>query len=97
MFHDALHADAPDEGAGCIRDGQHVPPRPDQPRESIPQGVGDEDGFSLGASRLEGLLHAPQGQEAEGPFRRSHELLDEGFPIPWLSVTYHFGKGAGSR
>jgi hypothetical protein len=20
------------------------------------------------------------------------ELLDEGFPIPWLSVTYHFGK-----
>jgi hypothetical protein len=22
----------------------------------------------------------------------SGELLDEGFPIPWLSVTYHFGK-----
>ena len=20
------------------------------------------------------------------------ELLDEGFPLPWLSVTYHFGK-----
>jgi hypothetical protein len=25
------------------------------------------------------------------------ELLDEGFPIPWLSVTYHFGKGGSSR
>lgn len=22
----------------------------------------------------------------------SGELIDEGFPIPWLSVTYHFGK-----
>jgi hypothetical protein len=22
------------------------------------------------------------------------ELIDEGFPIPWLSVTYHFGKRA---
>jgi hypothetical protein len=20
------------------------------------------------------------------------ELIDEGFPIPWLSVTYHFGR-----
>ncbi len=28
----------------------------------------------------------------------SGELLDEGFPIPWLSVTYHFGKsGDGLR
>jgi hypothetical protein len=20
------------------------------------------------------------------------ELIEEGFPAPWLSVTYHFGK-----
>jgi hypothetical protein len=24
------------------------------------------------------------------------ELLDEGLPLPWLSITYHFGKNGGS-
>lgn len=27
----------------------------------------------------------------------SGELLDEGFPLPWLSVTYHFGKSRDLR
>jgi hypothetical protein len=25
------------------------------------------------------------------------ELLDEGFPVPWLSVSYHFGPGRAAR
>jgi len=45
-----------------------------------------EQPFGAGVRLFSGRLSADVGVILSG------ELLDEGFPIPWLSVTYHFGK-----
>jgi hypothetical protein len=53
-----------------------------------------EQPFALGLRFLGDKLSADVGVILVG------ELIDEGFPVPWLSVTYHFGPkrgGASSR
>ena len=45
-----------------------------------------EQPFALGVRFLGDRLSADVGVILIG------ELIDEGFPIPWLSVTYHFGR-----
>jgi hypothetical protein len=45
-----------------------------------------EQPFALGVRFLGDRLSADIGVILVG------ELIDEGFPVPWLSVTYHFGK-----
>ena len=38
------------------------------------------------------------GDTCAGPMPRAAlELLQEGFPLPWASVTYHFGQRKGSH
>jgi hypothetical protein len=44
-----------------------------------------EQPFALGVRFLGDRLSADAGVILVG------ELIDDGFPIPWLSVTYHFG------
>jgi hypothetical protein len=46
-----------------------------------------EQPFGVGVRLFGDRLSADVGMILVG------ELLDEGFPLPWLSVTYHFGKG----
>jgi hypothetical protein len=46
-----------------------------------------EQPFGVGVRLFSDRLSADVGVILSG------ELLDEGFPLPWLSVTYHFGKG----
>lgn len=50
-----------------------------------------EQPFALGVRFLGDRLSADVGVILVG------EALDEGFPIPWLSVSYHFGRKSGSR
>jgi hypothetical protein len=51
-----------------------------------------EQPFGVGVRLFGDRLSADVGMILVG------ELLDEGFPLPWLSVTYHFGKsGDGLR
>ncbi len=45
-----------------------------------------EQPFGVGVRLFSDRLSADVGVILSG------ELLDEGFPLPWLSVTYHFGK-----
>ena len=45
-----------------------------------------EQPFGVGVRLFGDRLSADVGMILVG------ELLDEGFPLPWLSVTYHFGK-----
>ena len=45
-----------------------------------------EQPFAVGVRFLGDRLTADVGVVLVG------ELLDDGFPLPWLSVTYHFGK-----
>ena len=45
-----------------------------------------EQPFGMGLRFLGESLTADVGVILVG------ELLDEGFPIPWLSVSYHFGR-----
>ena len=47
----------------------------------------EEQPFGIGLRLFGDRLSADLGVVLSG------ELIDEGFPIPWLSVSYHFGKG----
>jgi hypothetical protein len=49
-----------------------------------------EQPFGVGLRLFGDRLSADVGVVVSG------ELLDEGFPIPWLSVTYHFGRSGVS-
>jgi hypothetical protein len=46
-----------------------------------------EQPFALGLRFLGDRLTADVGLVFIG------EVIEEGLPVPWLSVTYHFGKG----
>jgi len=46
----------------------------------------EEQPFALGIRFQGDRLSADVGAIVVG------ELIDEGFPVPWLSITYHFGK-----
>ena len=46
-----------------------------------------EQPFGIGVRLFNDKLSADLGVILIG------ELIDEGFPIPWVSVSYHFGKG----